>query len=117
VGGTITGTLEDATPPGPMRVLIYPFRGGAIDPARTPSWMVVRNGRFQFSSVAPGEYFAVAVNDGVRNTRPIANILATQAETFCGQEGVTQAAKVRVLSNDDILQMALEYLQNPAQPF
>jgi hypothetical protein len=44
---------------------------------------------------------------------PIANILAARAEIFSVQEGVTQAIKVRVLSKNDILQMALEALTEP----
>lgn len=117
VGGTVTVTLEEATPQGPTRVLIYPVLRGAIDPARTLSHLVVSNGSAQLPSLAPGEYFAFAVNDGVRNTRPIANILAARAETFSFQEGASQTIKIRALSTDDILQLALEYLQNPTDPF
>ncbi len=119
--GTVGGVLEGAgsgggaaaAGRGQVRVLLYPVRAGAIDLTRDVGQASVRDGRFQMGSVAPGEYFSLAVDGRMLGPRAIANLMAPRAETFFVEDGVTKNVKVRVLTGEEILEMAMEYLRNP----
>ncbi|MBV9502855.1 MAG: carboxypeptidase regulatory-like domain-containing protein [Acidobacteriaceae bacterium] len=124
-GGVVTGSVQNTAAAAgsdsesfqrPLRAHVYPVRDGQIDPARTPIHVVLRGGQFHADHVSSGEYFAFAIDENIHDVRPIANLLAPQAETFLVQDGATQTVAIPVLSRDQILQAALQYLEGSSGP-
>lgn len=119
-GGSVTGSVgnaaealrsESETPQPSLKAYAYPTVDGHIDANRTPRQIDMKNGQFRMDHLTPGEYFVLALNGNIRNVRPIADLMASQAEKFFVQDGATQTISVRVLSNEEIFHAALEYLQ------